>query len=231
MPKKGAVWMPDNERPRYEARLRRHILHMPEEIRRASGIVIFGRRIKSLVFTTDLAIIKNCDADAVFAVYPFTPQQSISDAIIKSSYVPVFCGVGGGTTRGLRTVSLAKDAESQGAIGVVLNAPVTNLNLLAVANAVDIPTVITVVNSATNIQERIEAGASILNVAGGKDTPRLVREIREKHPEVPIIATGGNRPETILQTIEAGANAITYTPPTAQELFQQMMARYREEEI
>ncbi len=223
--------MPGNERPRYEARLRRHILHMPEEIRRASGIVIFGRRIKSLVFTTDLAIIKNCDADAVFAVYPFTPQQSISDAIIKSSYVPVFCGVGGGTTRGLRTVSLAKDAESQGAIGVVLNAPVTNLNLLAVANAVDIPTVITVVNSATNIQERIEAGASILNVAGGKDTPRLVREIREKHPEVPIIATGGNRPETILQTIEAGANAITYTPPTAQELFQQMMARYREEEI
>ncbi len=223
--------MPDNERPRYEARLRRHILHMPEEIRRASGIVIFGRRIKSLVFTTDLAIIKNCDADAVFAVYPFTPQQSISDAIIKSSYVPVFCGVGGGTTRGLRTVSLAKDAESQGAIGVVLNAPVTNLNLLAVANAVDIPTVITVVNSVTNIQERIEAGASILNVAGGKDTPRLVREIREKHPEVPIIATGGNRPETILQTIEAGANAITYTPPTAQELFQQMMARYREEEI
>ncbi len=223
--------MPDNERPRYEARLRRHILHMPEEIRRASGIVIFGRRIKSLVFTTDLAIIKNCDADAVFAVYPFTPQQSISDAIIKSSFVPVFCGIGGGTTRGLRTVSLAKDAESQGAIGVVLNAPVTNLNLLAVANAVDIPTVITVVNSATNIQERIEAGASILNVAGGKDTPRLVREIREKHPEVPIIATGGNRPETILQTIEAGANAITYTPPTAQELFQQMMARYREEEI
>lgn len=223
--------MPDNERPRYEARLRRHILHMPDEIRRASGIVIFGRRIKSLVFTTDLAIIKNCDADAVFAVYPFTPQQSISDAIIKSSYVPVFCGVGGGTTRGLRTVSLAKDAESQGAIGVVLNAPVTNLNLLAVANAVDIPTVITVVNSATNIQERIEAGASILNVAGAKDTPRLVREIREKHPEVPIIATGGNRPETILQTIEAGANAITYTPPTAQELFQQMMARYREEEI
>ena len=222
--------MPDNERPRYEARLRRHILHMPEEIRRASGIVIFGRRIKSLVFTTDLAIIKNCDADAVFAVYPFTPQQSISDAIIKSSFVPVFCGVGGGTTRGLRTVSLAKDAESQGAIGVVLNAPVTNLNLLAVANAVDIPTVITVVNSATNIQERIEAGASILNVAGGKDTPRLVREIMEKHPEVPIIATGGNRPETILQTIEAGANAITYTPPTAQELFQQMMARYREEE-
>lgn len=222
--------MPDNERPRYEARLRRHILHMPEEIRRASGIVIFGRRIKSLVFTTDLAIIKNCDADAVFAVYPFTPQQSISDAIIKSSFVPVFCGVGGGTTRGLRTVSLAKDAESQGAIGVVLNAPVTNLNLLAVANAVDIPTVITVVNSATNIQERIEAGASILNVAGGKDTPRLVREIREKHPEVPIIATGGNRPETILQTIESGANAITHTPPTAQELFQQMMSRYREEE-
>lgn len=75
----------------------------------------------------------------MFAVYPFTPQQSISDAIIKASYIPVFCGVGGGTTQGLRTVSLAKDAEAQGAMGVVLNAPVSNLNLLAVSKAVDIP--------------------------------------------------------------------------------------------
>ena len=119
--------------PYVESRLRHNILEMPREIRQASGIVIYGRRIKSLVFTTDLAIIKNCDADAVFAVYPFTPQQSISDAIIKASYIPVFCGVGGGTTQGLRTVSLAKDVESQGAMGVVLNAPINNMNLLAVS--------------------------------------------------------------------------------------------------
>ena len=130
--------------PLVESRLRHNILEMPKEIRKASGIVIYGRRIKSLVFTTDLAIIKNCDADAVFAVYPFTPQQSISDAIIKASYIPVFCGVGGGTTQGIRTISLAKDAESQGAMGVVLNAPVSDMNLLAVARAVDIPTIITV---------------------------------------------------------------------------------------
>ena len=73
--------------PQVDSRLRHSILEMPVGIRKASGIVIYGRRIKSLVFTTDLAIIKNCDADAVFAVYPFTPQQSISDAIIKASYV------------------------------------------------------------------------------------------------------------------------------------------------
>lgn len=95
--------MQDNSKaiPNIASRLRHNILEMPKEIKEASGIVIYGRRIKSLVFTTDLAIIKNCDADAVFAVYPFTPQQSISDAIIKASYVPVFCGVGGGTTQGL----------------------------------------------------------------------------------------------------------------------------------
>lgn len=58
----------------------------------------------------------------------------------------MFCGVGGGITQGLRTVSLAKDAESQGAMGVVLNAPITDINLLAVSRAVDIPVVITVTN-------------------------------------------------------------------------------------
>lgn len=211
-----------------ESRLRHNILEMPKEIRQASGIVIYGRRIKSLVFTTDLAIIKNCDADAVFAVYPFTPQQSISDAIIKASYIPVFCGVGGGTTQGLRTVSLAKDAESQGAMGVILNAPVNNMNLLAVSRSVDIPVIITVVDDKTDIGARIDAGAAILNVAGAARTPELVRAIRREYPEVPIIATGGNRPDTILATIEAGANAITHTPPSAQELFKTMMTRYRE---
>ena len=214
--------------PYVESRLRHNILEMPSQIRQASGIVIYGRRIKSLVFTTDLAIIKNCDADAVFAVYPFTPQQSISDAIIKASYIPVFCGVGGGTTQGLRTVSLAKDVESQGAMGVVLNAPINNMNLLAVAKSVDIPVIITVVDEKTDIRARLEAGASILNVAAAAQTPQLVRSIRERFPEVPIIATGGNRPDTIIATIEAGANAITYTPPSPQEMFKTMMAKYRE---
>ena len=214
--------------PFVESRLRHNILEMPKEIRQASGIVIYGRRIKSLVFTTDLAIIKNCDADAVFAVYPFTPQQSISDAIIKASYIPVFCGVGGGTTQGIRTISLAKDAESQGAMGVVLNAPVSDMNLLAVSKSVDIPTVITVTDERTNIASRIESGAAILNVAAAARTPELVQRIRGQFPDIPIIATGGNKPDTILATIEAGANAITYTPPSTQELFKSMMAKYRE---
>ncbi|WP_314856038.1 hypothetical protein [Stomatobaculum longum] len=38
--------------------------------------MVNGRRFKSPVFTTDLAIIRNCDADAVFAVYPFTPPST-----------------------------------------------------------------------------------------------------------------------------------------------------------
>lgn len=215
--------------PTVTSRLRHNILEMPKQIRQSSGIVIYGRRIKSLVFTTDLAIIKNCDADAVFAVYPFTPQQSISEAIIKASSIPVFCGVGGGTTRGLRTISLAKDAECQGAMGVVLNAPVSDLNLLAVANAVDIPVIITVVDEETDVGARIEAGAAILNVAAAARTPQVVAAIRSKFPDVPIIATGGPTAETITATIRAGANAITYTPPSTQELFQSLMAKYRDE--
>ena len=213
--------------PQIDAKLR-HILRMPEECYLASGIIVNGRRIKTLVFTTDIAIIRNCDADAVFAVYPFTPQQAISEALIKYSYIPVFCGVGGGTTKGLRTITLAKDVECQGAMGVVLNAPITNLNLAAVAASVYIPVIITVVNENTDIGKRIDAGAAILNVAGGVKTPEIVSAIRRDHPDIPIIASGGNTPESIRKTIEAGANAITYTPPSAKELFSEMMERYRE---
>lgn len=214
--------------PRVESSLRHQILKMPEATYEASGIVVNGRRIKSFVFTTDLAIIRNCDADAVFAVYPFTPQQAISEAIIKAAYVPVFCGVGGGTTKGIRTVRIAKDVESQGAMGVVLNAPISNPNLMAVARAIDIPVVITVVSGETNIARRLDAGASILNVAGAAETPRIVRKIRDQFPDVPIIASGGNTNETIRETIRAGANAITYTPPSTCELFKSTMSKYRE---
>lgn len=217
----------EKQPPNIDSRLR-HIQRMPQEIYQASGIIVNGRRLKSFVFTTDLAIIRNCDADAVFAVYPFTPQQAISDAIIKYSYVPVFCGVGGGTTRGLRTVQLARDVESQGAMGVVLNAPINNLNLRAVSGVIDIPTVITVTKFGTDFEARIEAGASILNIAAAAQTPELVREARKALPDVPIIATGGKTGESILRTIEAGANAITYTPPSTYELFQEMMKGYRE---
>ena len=214
--------------PRVRSVLRHKILEMPQATYEASGIVVNGRRIKSLVFTTDLAIIRNCDADAVFAVYPFTPQQAISDAIIKAAYVPVFCGVGGGITKGLRTIGLAKDVESQGAMGVVLNAPISNQNLRAVYQAVDIPVIITVVNFDTDIEQRLHNGASILNVAGGVRTPEIVASIRQRYPDVPIIASGGQTEHSIRATIHAGANAVTYTPPTTQELFKITMAKYRD---
>ena len=92
-----------------------------------------------------------------------------------------------------------------------------------------IPVIITVIDEATDIGQRIASGASILNVAGGANTPAIVRKIRTEYPDFPIIATGGNKPDTIAATVAAGANAITFTPPSAQELFKAMMTRYRDE--
>ena len=128
--------------PHISSRLRHHILEVPNEARGVSGIVINGKRIKTLVFTTDIAIIRNCSADAVLAVYPFTPQPTISDAILRYSSLPVFCGVGGGTTQGIRTTQLAWDAEAQGAMGVVVNAPMGNLDIERICNYIDIPLVV-----------------------------------------------------------------------------------------
>ena len=214
--------------PSYSGKLRNHMLMVPECINECSGIRIFGRTIKSFVFSTDVATIASVNADAVIAVYPFTPQPRIVRAVISVADMPVFCGVGGGTTKGMRTVSLAKDVESQGAMGVVLNAPISDLNLLAVSKAVDIPVIATVTREDTDIAMRLESGASILNIACGYRTPEVVRKIREQFPQVPLIASGGKTNETVRETILAGANAITYTPPSAQELFKTIMAAYRE---
>jgi len=162
-------------------------------------------------------------------VYPFTPQPIISHSIITCSDVPVFCGVGGGTTTGPRVVNLAEHAEFQGAVGVVLNAPTPNDTIRYLKERIDIPIVITVVSEKTDIQSRLDSGVSILNVSAASRTPEVVKHIRDRFPEVPIIATGGPTPETIIRTIEAGANAITYTPPSTGEIFTALMNKYRAE--
>lgn len=216
--------------PHVKTKLRsHHIVTMPDEIYAASGIVIIGRRIKSLIFSTDIAIIRNCNADAVLAVYPFTPQQIIADAIVSTSSLPVFCGVGGGTTTGARVVMLAKDAEAFGAMAVVVNAPTTNDVIAQIADIIDIPIVVTVLDENTDIDARLEAGATIFNVSAAARTPEVVRILRERYPDLPIIATGGPSRESIRETVAAGANAISFTPPTAEELFHGLMTRYRNE--
>lgn len=213
--------------PSYEGNLRAHMINIPSCISQCSGIRVFGRRLKSLVFTTDVAILRNINADAVIAVYPFTPQPPITRAILSCADVPVFAGVGGGMTRGARVVGLAVDAERAGAFGVVVNAPTENKIISALKEVLEIPVVVTVVSERTDVAARLQAGADILNVSGAAKTPQIVAEIRKQFPKVPIIATGGPTDETIQATIAAGANAITYTPPTNGQLFSQTMERYR----
>lgn len=146
--------------------LRQFALRVPSVIDECSGIMVFGKRIKSLVFSTDLAIIRNVNADAVFAVYPFTPQPVITQALLMASDLPVF-------------------------VGVVVNAPTPGRILNRIRSSVDVPVVVTVANADTNYRHRIEDGAAILNVAAGAQTPEIVAEIRERFPDYPILATGG----------------------------------------
>ena len=207
--------------------LRKFSLRVPEVIRECTGIKIFGKRIKSVVFTTDVAIIRNVNADAVIAVYPFTPQPVITQAILSASDIPVFVGVGGGLTQGARVHALSASAEMQGAMGVVLNAPTSNETVRIVSETLEIPSIVTVVREDEDIDARVEAGTKIFNVSAAAKTPQIVRLIREKYPDIPIMATGGPTDETILETIHAGANAITWTPPSSAEIFKSVMAAYR----
>ena len=191
---------------RVDGTLRKFALRVPECIYKCSGIIVFGKRIKSLVFSTDLSIIRNVNADAIMAVYPFTPQPVITQALLTAADIPVFSGVGGGLTQGQRAINLAMFAEMQGATGVV----------------------VTVARKETDFEARLKAGADIFNVSAASDTPELVRRIKDAHPDVPVIATGGPTEESIMQTIAAGANAITWTPPSNGEVFRDIMAAYRE---
>ena len=216
--------------PKITTDLRKDIVKVPKVIREASGIQIFGKQIRSIIFTTDIAIIRNTNADAVIAVYPFTPHPAITKAIIEAADIPVFSGVGGGLTQGFRSSYMSMFAEAQGSIGVVLNGPTPLKTVEQVCKVVDIPVISTVTSKYTEIDAKLEAGVKVINISAGKDTADTVAFFRKKYPKLPIIATGGPTDESILETIEAGANAITYTPPSNGELFSKKMEHYRDME-
>ena len=207
--------------------LRQDIVQMPEVIKECSGIRIYGRRIRSILFTTDVSIIANHDADAILAVYPFTPIPAIIKSIMMVASVPVLAGVGGGLTTGVRSANMSLLSESEGAYAVVVNGPTTVETIEEINKVIDIPIIYTVVSDKSDIKSRIEAGVDILNVSCGVETPKVVEKIRKEYPDFPIMATGGPTEESIRQVIVAGANAITYTAPSNGELFKGKMEKYR----
>lgn len=214
--------------PEVVSPLRSSIIEMPDIIRKASGIVIYGKRIKSIVYSLDVSLIANTDADAILCVYPFTPNTQILNAVSLVAKAPILVGVGGGLTQGERSARLASHAEENNATAIVLNEPVTVETTEMVRRYVDIPIIYTVIDKSRPLQPYIDAGVNIFNVSGGKDTVELVKWVREQYPDIPIIASGGKSDKSIEDTINAGANAITYTAyGMMEQYFHEKMETYR----
>lgn len=215
--------------------LRKDIIELPEIIKEeASGIKLFGKVIRSIVYSMDVAVIANCDADAVLAVYPWTPNTKILQAVSTAANIPVLAGIGGGLTKGLRSAVIGFFAEEAGASAVVLNGPTVIDTIKEVRRVVDIPIVYTVTRQQDDLKDRIKAGVRVFNVAGGKNTAKLVAwlrtELADDYPNFPIIASGGKTKEQIRETINAGANAISYTAyGMTEQIFQKKMTHYRQE--
>ena len=72
--------------PTVESSLRKKIITVPDVIYKASGLLLMRRRIKSLIFTTDISIMRNNNANALM-VYPFTPELVITQAAISVANV------------------------------------------------------------------------------------------------------------------------------------------------
>ncbi len=202
-------------------------LALPAVIRTAPGVFAQGRRIRSLVFSTDLAIICHCDADAVLAVYPFTCQPAITQALVAASQRPVLNGVGGSITHGERCIEVALHSEMQGVAGVVVNTSIPIDTVEALAERLNVPVVVTVCADDAVAARQIEAGATMVNVAAGARTAEVVSSLRRRYGDLPIIATGGRTDESIARTIEAGADAISWTPPDIRVLERAVMEKAR----
>ena len=202
-------------------------LRVPARMAECPGIPVGDRIVRSFLFSTDVAVICHCDADAVLAVYPFTGHPKIMRALLAAAPCPVFTGVGGSATPPARSLELAKAAKAIGMAGVVVNSLVDISAVRAISAEVDIPLVLTIYELRDVMREKIEAGAGIVNVAAGKMTPQVVSQVREAYPPLRIMASGGHTDATIAATVASGADAVSWTPPNIQDIEHDLMNRTR----
>lgn len=194
----------------------------------APGIMVGDQMVRTFVFTTDVAVVCNCDADAVLAVYPFIGQPVIAESLLHAAGRPVFTGAGGSMTPPERSIKLALRMRKMGISGVVVNMTFKEDAIPAMHNQLQgVPLVLSVCELNDETYDRIAAGASIANVAAGRDTAHVVAQIRANFPSLPIMASGGPTDASIAATIEAGANAVTWTPPNIQQMEHELMERSR----
>ena len=145
------------------------------------------------------------------------PQPAITQALMTLSEKLVFAGWAAGSPPAT-VVSLAIQAEYQGAMGVVVNAPPRTRPCRCPARGGHPHCGDRGIGERGHPGPAGRRGQHPQRVRAGK-TARIVAAIREKLPTVAILATGGPTEATIAETIQAGANAISYTPPTSAELF------------
>src|SRR5699024_2269940 len=172
------------------------------------GIIINGRRYKSFVFSSDVATIMYTDADAILAVYPYTPHPTIIKALSVVAPAPLVAGVGGGVTQGTRSGVIAQFADTYGCMAVVLNAAAGIESVKALKDSIYIPIIYFVISDYQALDECIDAGVSILNISEAKDTSKIVKHVRTLYRYIPVISTGGKKDYHIIDTIEAGAIAL-----------------------
>jgi len=192
------------------------------------GLLLKNENIKSFLFSTDMALIENNDADAILAVYPFPPSPKIIKTLIDFSGKPIVCGVGGGTTKGKKSLEMAIYAEQVGAAGIIVNIPFENKDIQKIREKITIPITATVTSSDYDfLKAKIDAGVDIFHVSGGAQTNKIVKEISNKFPGFPVMATGGKSLNSIEESINSGSRAIVLSPPSNKDLFKTVMDKYR----
>lgn len=192
------------------------------------GILLNNTLVKSILFSTDLALIENSDCDAILAVYPFAPSSKIMETLIRFSNKPVICGVGGGKTQGKKSIAMAVEAERLGACAVIVNQPFKNRDIQEMKKHIAIPVISSVSTTAFDFEKRIASGISVFNISGGTNTHEIMQFLNKNHPHIPYICTGGKSLAHITKAVENNARAIVLTPPSNANLFKRIMKSYRE---
>jgi|GEM_PF-5162116 len=178
----------------------------------SGGFTLGNRLIHAILFARSRFNIKTTDADAVIANFFLIPgKREVKETLLKTGQ-PFIFPVRFWLILLFGYPFLAEKLEESGASGVFAASRLPYPMLKKLCQKISLPVISAASPSLNHILSKIDAGAYAVCIPGKSVTKKMINQLHESCPRVPVIASCGKSKDKMIHSLRSGVDAVIYRP-------------------
>ncbi|MEL7586885.1 MAG: hypothetical protein AAGU19_09240 [Prolixibacteraceae bacterium] len=196
----------------------------PAFLSSTQGFWLKNKLVHALLSARDHYDMKTTDAEAVVLNSFFMPKANRLKQIISATDTPVVLTVHPWDVIFPGISRLLRQAESAGPAALYLPGRLPLATLRRICMNSSLPVISATSPQFNEISSRVGAGAYALCLRGTHISKRLVRNLHESFPSIPVLASCGRSKRKMRKCVKSGIDAVIFEPcilsePDLEKLF------------